>query len=192
MTRDELLEASALIFSQKGFHGTSMQDIAQAVNLQKASLYHHVASKQEILLELLDQGLELITQSVTNVIEQDISPQEKIRQACRVYLSIMANRSDVVSVLLLEHRSLEPQYRARHFPRRDRFEKLWWQMIQEGIDAGVFRDSTDIPLTARALLGNLNWTITWYKPSGPMTTDEIADYMSSLFMNGLLRRPENG
>jgi AcrR family transcriptional regulator len=60
MTRDEILLAAAQIFSQKGFHATSMQDIAQAVNLQKASLYHHVTSKQEILVEVLDRALDLL------------------------------------------------------------------------------------------------------------------------------------
>jgi AcrR family transcriptional regulator len=190
MNKEQILEVAAQIIRQKGFHATSMQDIADGVSLQKASLYHHVASKQEILLELLDQALDLITDSVTQVMQQDISPQEKIRQACRVYLSTLANRSDVVSVLLLEHRSLEPKYRAKHIPRRDRFEKLWRVIIQEGIKAGVFCDTDDIPLAARILLGNLNWVITWYKPTGPLTTDQIADHISSLFMNGLLCRPK--
>lgn len=189
MNKEQILEVAAQIIRQKGFHATSMQDIADGVSLQKASLYHHVASKQEILLELLDQALDLITDSVTQVMQQDISPQEKIRQACRVYLGALANRSDVVSVLLLEHRSLEPKYRAKHIPRRDRFEKLWRAIIHEGIDAGVFCDTNDIPLAARILLGNLNWVITWYKPTGPLTTDQIADHISSLFMNGLLCRP---
>ena len=64
MTRDEILEAAAQIFSQKGFHATSMQDIAQAVNLKKASLYHHVNSKQEILVEVLDQALDLLIENM--------------------------------------------------------------------------------------------------------------------------------
>jgi len=189
MNKEQILEVAAQIIRQKGFHATSMQDIADGVSLQKASLYHHVASKQEILLELLDQALDLITDSVTQVMQQDISPQEKIRQACQVYLSTLADRSDVVSVLLLEHRSLEPKYRAKHIPRRDRFEKLWRMIIQEGIDKGVFCDTMDIPLTARTLLGDLNWVITWYKPNGPLSTDQIADHISALIMNGLLCRP---
>lgn len=60
MTREDILEAAAQIFRQKGFHGASMSDIAKAVNLQKASLYHHVSSKQEILLEILDRALQLL------------------------------------------------------------------------------------------------------------------------------------
>ena len=62
MTRDEILEAATQIFGQKGFHATSMQDIAEAVNLQKASLYYHISSKQEILVEVLDRAIDVLTE----------------------------------------------------------------------------------------------------------------------------------
>jgi len=68
MTKEEILDAAAQIFRLKGYHATSMQDIAGAVNLQKASLYHHVSSKQEILLDLLDQGLELLTGQIIVIV----------------------------------------------------------------------------------------------------------------------------
>jgi AcrR family transcriptional regulator len=63
MNRNDILTAAAQVFSQKGFHAASMQDIAQTVNLQKASLYHHIDSKQEILLALLDQALDMLRAS---------------------------------------------------------------------------------------------------------------------------------
>ena len=71
MTRDEILDAAAQIFSQKGFHATSMQDIAQAVNLQKGSLYHHINSKQEILVAVLDRALDLLIANMQDVLDQD-------------------------------------------------------------------------------------------------------------------------
>ena len=74
MTRDEILEAAAQIFSQKGFHAASMQDIAQAVNLRKASLYHHVNNKQEILVAILDQALDLLIERMTEVMEGRFRP----------------------------------------------------------------------------------------------------------------------
>ncbi len=187
MNRENILDAAAQIFRQKGFHAASMQDIAEAVNLQKASLYHHVTSKQEILLALLDQALDLLIDRLSVVMEQDLPADERLRQAAKCYLGILTEKVDLASVLLLEHRSLEPKYHSRHIPRRDRFERLWRDLIQEGIDAGKFC-ATDATLTARALLGVLNWTITWYKPSGPLTIDQIADHIADLFLNGLLCR----
>ena len=71
MTREDILEAAAQVFRQKGFHGASMSDIAAAVSLQKASLYHHVSSKQEILLELLERALELLLERISLSLESD-------------------------------------------------------------------------------------------------------------------------
>ena len=187
MNRERILEAAAQVIRQKGFHATSMQDIADAVNLQKASVYHHISSKQEILLALLDQALDLLTARFEAVIKQDISTDKKLQQVIQCYLETLAENGDLVSVLLLEYRSLEPAYLVRHIPRRDRFERLWRKLIQEGVDTGCFY-ATDPALTARALLGVLNWTITWYKPSGPLSADQIADHVAGLFLNGLLCR----
>ena len=185
MTREEILEAAVLIFSQKGFHATSMQDIAEAVNLQKASLYHHVSSKQEILVELLDQALDLLIDQIQYVLEQPLPPDEKLRQAVSVYLTTLINNRERAAVLLMEHRSLDPELHTRHIPRRDRFERLWRDLIYQGLSQGVF-ECTDPALTARALLGMMNWTITWYKPEGRLSADEIAENIADLALRGLL------
>lgn len=187
MTRDEILEAAAQIFREKGFHAASMQDIAQAVNLQKASLYHHVASKQEILLALLDRGLDVLIEHMESVVSLPLPADEKIRQAICAYLEAMLENLDLSAVLLLEHRSLEPQYNALHVPRRDRFERLWREMIEEGVAQGVFY-CADPALAARYLLGVMNWTITWYRPEGTLTPPAISAQFSELFLTGLMAR----
>ena len=89
MTRNEILDAAAQIFSQKGYHGTSMQDIALAVNLQKASLYHHVSSKQEILFDLLNRGLDILISRVEEAIDDPGPPDELLRKATCAYLSTL-------------------------------------------------------------------------------------------------------
>lgn len=78
MTRDDVLDAAAQVFRQKGFHGASMSDIAAAVNVQKASLYHHVSSKQEILLALLDRALAMLTEHISAISTQNISPDQNL------------------------------------------------------------------------------------------------------------------
>ena len=190
MTREDILEAAAQIFSEKGFHAASMQDIAEAVQLQKASLYHHISSKQEILVAILDQALDLLSARMEAVMALPLPPEEKLRQAMRAYLQTLTEHRELAAVLLLEHRSLEPRYRDRHIPKRDHFEALWRQLIGEGIDAGVFC-CTDPVFSTRALLGVMNWTITWYRHEGPLSGAEIAEEYSNLFINGLRVRPEN-
>lgn len=188
MNRDDILQAAAQVISKKGFHAASMQDIAEAVHLQKGSLYYHISSKQEILADLLDRGLELLIERISEVLDQPLSPEDKLRQAMRVYLESLAEYSDLAAVLLLEHRSLEPEFQGRHIPRRDRFEGMWRDLIIEGKRAGIFA-CVSPSLAARALLGVMNWTITWYRPNGPLSASQIADEFAELFLEGLVVRP---
>ncbi len=189
MTRDDILQASARIFSEKGFHAASMQDIAEAVCLQKASLYHHFASKQEILLAILDHALDVITNRLENVVVQPLPPEQKLRQAMITYLQALAEYQDLGVVLLLEYRSLDDVLRSKHIPRRDRFERLWRDLVQEGKEAGVFHCEQP-SLAGRALLGVMNWMVTWYRKDGPLPVEMIADQFTRLFLLGLLSRPE--
>lgn len=187
MTKDEILDAAAQIIREKGFHGTSMQDIAAAVDLRKASLYHHVASKQEILVELLDKALDLLIQQMEAVAAQEIPPEEKFQLAMRAYINIMAENPDLSAVLLLEHRSLEPEFRRRHIPRRDRYEALWRSILDEGVEKGVF-DFDDLRLAVKVVLGVANWTITWFNPKGTKSPTEIADQSSTMLLYGFCKR----
>ncbi len=187
MTRDDILRASAQIFRHKGFHAASMQDIADAVELKKASLYHHINSKQEILFALLDKAMDLLIEDMERVLASEASPQEKLRTAMRQYTRRLAEQGDLAGVLLLEYRNLNPELRARHVERRDRFEGLWRDLLRQGMESGVFRD-LDPALCGFALLGVQNWMITWYRPDGSLAPDELAGTFADLFMTGLRRR----
>lgn len=186
MTRDDILDAAAQVIRQKGFHGASMADIAEAVQLQKASLYHHVSSKQEILLALLDRALEMLFEQIDTIAKQSLPADEKLRQMVQVYLRLLADNSDLSSVLLFEHRSLEPAQHKRHIPNRDRFESLWRAVLEDGVRAGLF-NCPDAGLTVRALMGILNWTLTWYRPDGSLSIEQISDHYTGLLLNGLLK-----
>lgn len=188
MTRDEILIAAASIFSQVGYHAASMQDIADAVNLQKASLYHHFSSKQEILFDLLNEGLDILSERLDDVLAQQLTPDQKLRQAMVCYLMTMAEFQNLSALLLLEYRSLDPEYRSVHVIRRDIYERKWRDIIQEGKEAHVFH-CQDPSMTSRAILGGLNWAVTWYRKDGSMSPAEIADYFATLFLDVLIVRP---
>ena len=186
MTRDDILDAAAQVFRQKGFHGASMADIAETVQLQKASLYHHVSSKQEILLALLDRALDMLFEQIDIIAKQPLPADEKLHQMVQVYLHLLAENSDLSAVLLFEHRSLEPAQHKRHIPNRDRFEAVWRDVLDDGVRSGLF-DSSNPALAVRALMGVLNWTLTWYRPDGQLTIEQIADQYTNLLLNGLMK-----
>jgi hypothetical protein len=104
----------------------------------------------------------------------------------REYLQILVENIDLATVLLFEHRALERRQHARHIPNRDKFESLWKDVLTEGVNAKLFKCDNPALIT-RALLGQLNWTITWYRPDGPLTIEQIADQYSDLLLNGLLK-----
>jgi TetR/AcrR family transcriptional regulator, cholesterol catabolism regulator len=187
VSKQQIIEAAAQIFSTKGYHATSMQDIANAVNLKKASLYHHIDSKQDVLIEILDQALDMVIEQVSQATQGDQPTSEKLRRAMGTYLNTLADNRELAAVLLLEYRSLDtPQYKD-HITRRDRFENLWRDLILEGQKLGIF-DCQDPAQAARALLGLMNWTITWYRPQGPLSASEIANQYADLLLHGLLQR----
>ena len=184
MQREEIILSAAQIFREKGFHATSMQDIADSVQLQKASLYHHINSKQEILLEVLDRALDVLIEDIEPIAESDMPSVEKLKLAMARYIERVTSSADLAAVLLLEHRSLEPQLRARHIARRDRFEELWRGIVREGVERGEFRPM-DLSIVTFALLGVQNWLITWYRDGGRMSGLELADQFADIFLHGL-------
>lgn len=186
MTRDDILDAAAQVFRQKGFHGASMSAIADAVNLQKASLYHHVTSKQEILLALLDRALVMLIDYIGGIASQPLPADEKLRLMIRGYLKSLADNPDLTSVLLFEHRSLDKKSHTRHVPQRDAFEAIWRDVLNEGVRTKVF-DLKDTGLAARALMGVMNWTLTWYRPEGEKSIEQIADEYSDFMLKGMLK-----
>ena len=100
MNKEQILEAAAQIIRQKGFHATSMKDIADAVSLQKASLYHHVSNKQEILLLLLEQGLDMLTERLILLLRKMSQSNSKFSQAVAAFFEVLSDHSDIVSVLI--------------------------------------------------------------------------------------------
>jgi len=186
MTREDILDAAAQVFRQKGFHGASMSDIAETLDVQKASLYHHVESKQEILLALLERALAMLTAHISAIAERELPADQKLRQMIRAYLSALAESADLTAVLLFEHRSLDKKSHARHVPQRDKFEGLWRNVFNEGERACIFHFK-DAGLVVRALMGAMNWTLTWYHPDGEKTIEQIADDYADFVLNGLIK-----
>ena len=184
LQRDEIILSAAQIFREKGYHATSMQDIADSVQLQKASLYHHISSKQEILLAVLDRALDVLIEDIEPIVDSNLPPEEKLKLAMTRYIERVTGSADLAAVLLLEHRSLEPQLRARHISRRDRFEDLWRKLVREGVEQGEFRPM-DPSIVAFALLGVQNWLITWYREGGRLSGSQLADQFAEIFLHGM-------
>lgn len=187
--RIDILLAAADVFRRQGYHGAKMADIAAEVDLTAGSLYHHFpGGKQQILREVLFDGLDMVTAEVQAIVEDTtLLPAEKFKKAVRAHVVALTQNVSVAAALVFETRSILEDLEARegYLERRDAFEGLYEQMINSGIAAGVFH-AVDVPIFTKALLGAHNWVGVWYRPNGRLSGDMIADEMAEMFLNALL------
>jgi AcrR family transcriptional regulator len=148
-----------------------------------------VQSKQDILVTILDESLDLLVSDLEAVIAANGGAEWQLRRAIHAYVERLVENADLATVLLLEHRSLQPELRARHIRKRDKYESLWRGIIAQGVRMGVFRP-VDEAVAAFALLGVMNWMITWYRPHGRYLPSQLADQFADLFLKGLLTAEE--
>ena len=185
----DLLTAATRLFRERGFHATSMQDLAEALGMNRGSLYHYIVSKDDLLWAVLTRGFDLLEARVLPVLESDAPPLERLSAAIREHLRVAADHADELSLIQIELRSLSRERRAEMIRRRDAYESLWRRTIEEGIADGSLR-VFDIRLAGTGILSVCNWFTQWYRPDGPQTVDEIADIFTDLFLTGLRRRTD--
>lgn len=185
----EILDAAARLFKEKGFHATSMRDIAAAVGMQKGSLYYHITSKEELLFRISHDAINAIIARLEEIAAAPLCPTEKLRQAIENHVLTLCDRLDLLSVFLKESKILTAEQQAQILERRKRYEELFEGILEEGIAAGEFR-VVDVPVVAVGLLGMLNWMHQWYRPDGRLPPQQIAAIFTDFTLHGLLN-PES-
>lgn len=180
--RSDLTREAAKLFAQKGYHGTSIGDIAEAMGVQKASLYSHIASKEDLLWETLQEGAAAFHAALDGIPE-DLPPADKIRAALRGHLRVVAEQLDVATVFVQEWRYLEGARRDEFVSERRRYEERIRELLREGRDLGDLRSDLDDGAAALLLLSAANWAYTWLRPG--RDTDELADRFFALLVDGM-------
>jgi TetR/AcrR family transcriptional regulator, cholesterol catabolism regulator len=183
--RERIARAGGRLFRDKGYHGTSMADIGDAVGLRKASLYSHVATKQEMLRDLVERGAALFMEGIAPIAQSTDPAPIRLRQAMRMHLRVVGEHPDLAGVFLHEWRQLEGEALARVGDLRDRYERTWRSMIEDGIGEGRLRGDLDARFAALALLSAANWSYQWYDPHGPLSSDDVADRFTELALSGM-------
>lgn len=184
--REKVYEIAAEVFHVKGYDNTSMNDIAEAVGLTKAGLYHHVTSKESLLSTILDEGMDLTEASVVEPLAAITDPLVRLKKLIELHLRLLLEgRKLAVTGLLHECQGLAPEDRTRINRRKKQYVRIVTEVIREVLESrGV--GALDPKVAALALLGMLNWTYQWYKPSGSVKPEELVEQFQSLFVGGLL------
>jgi AcrR family transcriptional regulator len=180
--RSQLTREAARLFARKGYHGTSIGDIADALGVQKGSLYSHIASKEDLLYETMRDGAAAFHGSL-DAIPDDLPSTEKIRLALRGHLRVVAEQLDVATVFVQEWRYLEGPRRDEIVAERRRYEERIRDLFREGRELSELRADLDESVAALLLLSAANWAYTWLKPG--RDTDELADRFYALLVDGI-------
>jgi AcrR family transcriptional regulator len=167
-----------------------MQDLGDALGMNRGSLYHYIASKDELLWMVLTRAFDLLDARVVPVIESDASPPERLRLAIREHLRVAADHADELSLIQIELRSLSPQRRAEMIARRDAYEARWRAAIAAGVDDGSLRPF-NVRLAGIGILSVSNWFTQWFRPDGPLDVDNVAEQFCDLFLDGLRPRADS-
>jgi AcrR family transcriptional regulator len=180
--REELVETAARLFAERGFHGTSMGDLAQAMGVQKGSLYSLVDSKQRLLYEAMRDGANAF-HAALDAVPEDRPAIERIRIALRGHLRVVAEQLDVATVFTREWRYLEDPARAEILAERRRYEERWRALFREGVENGQLRIDLDAGAAALLAVSAANWAYTWLRPGAD--TDALADRFTAILVDGI-------
>jgi AcrR family transcriptional regulator len=181
----DLLRAATRLFRERGFHATSMQDLAEALGMNRGSLYHYIESKDDLLWSILSSALDLLFARVEPMLTGDGEAAQRLAAGVREHLHVAADHADELSLVQIELRSLTDERRRAMIQRRNAYEDLWRNALNDGIASGQLRQDADVRLAGIGILSACNWFTQWYRPDGPMTVDQIADGFIALFLQGL-------
>ena len=180
--RSELTRVAARLFAERGYHGTSIGDLAKALGVQKGSLYAHIESKQDLLYEAMREGATAF-HAALDAVPEDAAPTERIRLALRAHLRVVAEQLDVATVFVREWRYLEGDRAEEFLSERRRYEERFRALFREGREGGALRTDLDDHAAVLLVLSAANWAYTWL-PEGA-DTDELADRFFAILVEGV-------
>lgn len=182
--RREIEDVASSLFRERGYAGTSVRDIARALDIQGASLYAHVASKQDVLRTIVERmagRFEGAADQAIVALDDDASadPASRLEAVVRAHVGVVTFDLERATVFVHEWRSLDGEGRTRMAARRDAYEGRFRAIIADGIETGAFA-SSDPTATAAFILTALNGLVTWYRPEGRLRSAEVADLYADL------------
>lgn len=180
-----VLAAAIELFNRKGYDATSVGDIAESLGVTKSAIYHHVESKELLLSLALDEALGELEAAVASAAESGGSAYERLRGVVRRSVEVLVDHQPAVTLLLRVHGNSETERRA--LARRRDVDARLARLVQQAVDEGQLRGDLDAALVSRLLFGMVNSLVEWYRATGPVPRDQVADAVAALAFEGLTR-----
>jgi AcrR family transcriptional regulator len=184
-TRDRLAEHAARLFAARGYHGTSIADLADALGIRKSSVYSHIGGKDELLAEIALAGADAF-HAALDALPSDVSPGERVHVALRAHLGVVDRQLDVATVWLQEWRYLTGPAREHFITERRRYEQRVRVLLQDAMRSGDLRRDLDVEHATLAFFSLGNWAYTWMTHTTDVET--VADAYWTLLRDGMAPR----
>jgi TetR/AcrR family transcriptional regulator, cholesterol catabolism regulator len=182
---EEVYAAALRLFREKGYHATSMQDIAAAVGLYKGSLYYYIGGKDELLARVFERGMGALLADVERIAaDKAAGPSAQLRLIVEAHVQAVANNLDALTVFLHEWRALAGESLATVRAQRERYTSLVSEILARGVRSGEFHVQ-DVSIATLGVLGMCNWLCQWYSPGGRLSPAEIGRHFADLVLDGL-------
>lgn len=180
-----MLRVAIDLFNRKGYDATSIGDVADELGVTKSAVYHHVRSKEQLLSEALDEALEELEAAVTRAVSADGSAYERLRGVVRHSVEVLVDHQPAVTLLLRVHGNSATEKAA--LKRRRAIDARLAVLVSQAAAEGALRTDVDPELVSRLVFGMVNSLVEWYRPSGPVDVEQLADAVTAIAFQGLDR-----
>lgn len=185
LKKTEILKTAARVFRAKGYHATRIQDVADALGMQKGSLYYYISTKEDLLKGLVEDILGQSVHLLNNIGNESLPPAQKLRLCIKAHLTLFHENIDAFGVFI--HEDLQLINRTSHtdiFNLLRSYEEGWLAIFNEGIKRGEFYPDKDYKMVVKGLLGMLNWTYKWYHIREGLSIEHVGDVFTDLILYG--------
>lgn len=187
--RQRILDAAIDLFQERGYLGTTVDDIAARAGVTKRTLYHHMGNKESILAEIHSAFIQAGLQRWEAAVNEGGSPTAVLRRLFQEHIRIVAAHRQAIAVFFEDSKHLGEKSRAEISAQRDRYEAILYTTISEGVAADEFRADLNVRVTTLLILGGLTEMYRWFKPRSNAAQDTSIAMVTDLALSGILSRP---
>jgi AcrR family transcriptional regulator len=177
--RERILEEAVKLFYERGFNGTTLDDIAAELGVTKPFIYTHFRSKVDLLAALCKPTIEMSLAAVTSAAAMPGTPTERLSRGVVDFTKVVLQRQPNIAIYFREEKNLTPEALHEINGLRRQFDRVLSQLLQEGVDSGAFHVQ-DVNLAALAIGGMISWAYTWHRPGGRLPLDDMGARMGDL------------
>jgi len=183
---EEIHQVIARLFAYRGYHSTSMREIARELGMNQSSLYHYFASKQDILFTLMNDAMDDVLAILEEISSTDLLPEDRLNRVLSFYTQYYAGDQERLILLINEMNSLNEEYRSILVRKQRRYVQLIKSILEELASQGKIKQ-IDPAIATFAFFGMVHYTIKWYHKDGPVSLDQLANAFVEIFTKGVLR-----